>query len=159
MPVVLSYSEARTQVEQSVERFDRNRDIYARPNYKETQVRVEFIDPLFEALGSFTQFSEQLSIRTIHFDDDAGVARYDKMVALVECMLDLHKKLEATTIPADKTLYRRQIEATVRQIDVLVYELYGVDGGGDRDCEGGVRVWTTKVAKRAKNAKGECPRR
>jgi hypothetical protein len=34
--------------------------------------------------------------------------------------------LAAATTPADKELYRRQIEATDRQIDGLVYELYGL---------------------------------
>ncbi len=34
-----------------VERFDRNRDQYRSPAYNETQARVEFIDPLFYALG------------------------------------------------------------------------------------------------------------
>ena len=72
------------------------------------------------------QYIEQLPIRTINFDDPADVARHDKMVALVERMLDLHKKLAAATIPADKTLYQRQIEATDRQIDALVYGLYGL---------------------------------
>ncbi len=48
------------------------------------------------------------------------------MVALVERMLELHKKLAAAAIPADKALYQRQIEATDRQIDALVYELYGL---------------------------------
>jgi hypothetical protein len=69
---------------------------------------------------------EQLPIRTINFDDPADVARHDKMVALVERMLELHRKLAAATIPADKTLYQRQIAATDRQIDALVYELYGL---------------------------------
>ena len=71
---------------------------------------------------------EQLPIRTINFDDPADVARHDKMVALVERMLGLHKKLAAATIPADKQLYQRQIEATDRQIDALVLELYGLTG-------------------------------
>jgi hypothetical protein len=48
------------------------------------------------------------------------------MVALVERMLALHKKLATATIPADKELCQRQIEATDRQIDGLVYELYGL---------------------------------
>ena len=39
-------------------------------------------------------------------------------------MLALHRKLAAASIPADKKLYERQIEATDRQIDALVYELY-----------------------------------
>lgn len=39
------------QVLQLIERFERNLDHYKRPAYKETQVRVEFIDPFFESLG------------------------------------------------------------------------------------------------------------
>jgi hypothetical protein len=39
--------------------------------------------------------------------------------------LGLHKKLAAATIPADKELYQRQIEATDDEIDTLMYELYG----------------------------------
>ena len=54
------------------------------------------------------------------------MVRHDKMVALVERMPALHCKLAAATIPADKELYQRQIEATDRQIDALVYELYGL---------------------------------
>jgi hypothetical protein len=73
-----------------------------------------------------TNYLKPFPIRTINFDDPADVARHDKMVALVECMLALHKKLAAATIPADKELYQRQIEATDRQIDALVYELYGL---------------------------------
>ena len=34
-----------------VERFERNRDAYHSGRYNETQVRHEFIDPLFIALG------------------------------------------------------------------------------------------------------------
>ena len=67
---------------------------------------------------------KRFPIRTINFDDPVDVARHDKMVALVERMLDLHKKLAAATIPADKELYQRQIEATDLRIDELVYELY-----------------------------------
>jgi hypothetical protein len=74
----------------------------------------------------FTQFIEQLPIRTIDFDDPADVALHDRLVALVTAMLDLHSKLEAATIAADKELYQRQTEATDRQIDALVYELYGL---------------------------------
>ncbi len=46
------------------------------------------------------------------------------MVALVERMLDLHKQLSAATLPYDRERLRRQIEATDREIDDLVYELY-----------------------------------
>src|SRR5881396_235976 len=34
-----------------VERFDRNREAYRSGQYNETQLRREFLDPLFKALG------------------------------------------------------------------------------------------------------------
>jgi uncharacterized protein YjhX (UPF0386 family) len=80
-------------------------------------------------LRFFGQYLEGFPICTINFDDPEVVARYDKMVSLVERMLELHKKLAAATIPADKKLYQRQIEATDRQIDALAYELYGLTEG------------------------------
>jgi len=46
------------------------------------------------------------------------------MVELVERMLDLHKQLAEARMPQAQTLLKRQIEATDRQIDNLVYELY-----------------------------------
>lgn len=67
-----------------------------------------------------------LPICTIDFTDPIDKARHDRVVALVEHIMALHKKLAAATIPADKVLYERQIEATDRQIDALVYELYGL---------------------------------
>jgi len=38
-------------VKRLVDRFDQNRDAYVSGSYNETQLRREFIDPLFEALG------------------------------------------------------------------------------------------------------------
>jgi hypothetical protein len=78
--------------------------------------------------GAFTkirtnQFA-RLPIRTIDFTNPADVARHDRMVALVEQMLDLHKRLSAENNPQMKTMLQRQIDATDRQIDRLVYELY-----------------------------------
>jgi len=43
--------QARRQVEGLVERFASNLDVYKRDEYKEERVRVEFINPFFEALG------------------------------------------------------------------------------------------------------------
>lgn len=34
-----------------VERFDSNRESYMAGEYKEAQIRIEFIDPFFEQLG------------------------------------------------------------------------------------------------------------
>jgi len=46
------------------------------------------------------------------------------MVELVEGMLKLHKRLGEVKTEHQKTVLQRQIEATDRQIDRLVYELY-----------------------------------
>ena len=78
-----------------------------------------------------------IPIRTIHFDDSADVARHDQMVALVERMLDLHRQLPQSGGEAQK-LIAAQIEAPDREIDALVYDLYGLDGRGDNDCGGAV---------------------
>jgi len=39
------------EVKRLVERFERNRDAYRSSEYNEAQARLEFIDPLFKALG------------------------------------------------------------------------------------------------------------
>ena len=41
-------------------------------------------------------------------------------------MLDLHKELAAAKTPAAQTALQRQLDATDRQIDQLVYQLYGL---------------------------------
>ncbi len=59
------------------------------------------------------------------------------MVALVERMLALHQQLAAAKIGHDKTALQRQIEATDKQIDQLVYELYGLSEEEIKIVEGG----------------------
>ncbi len=53
-------------------------------------------------------------------------ARHDRMVELVERMLDLHKRLQVVRTEHDKEVLRRQIAGTDDEIDRLVYELYGL---------------------------------
>ena len=68
----------------------------------------------------------KIPIHPIDFSDPVDVARHDRMVALVEQMLALHKQLPQARTPHEQTALERQIEATDRQIDALVYELYGL---------------------------------
>jgi hypothetical protein len=68
----------------------------------------------------------QLPIRTINFSDPADKARHDRMVQLVTAMLALHKHKAAARTKVEQDLYQHQIAATDRQIDALVYELYGL---------------------------------
>ena len=71
-------------------------------------------------------YVSQIPIRTIDFSDPADVARHDSLVSLVDRMLVLHKQLQEARTPHDEIALQRQIEATDRQIDALVYELYGL---------------------------------
>ena len=48
------------------------------------------------------------------------------MEELVERMLELHKRHAAEANPQVKTILQRQIDATDKQIDGLVYALYGL---------------------------------
>ncbi|MDN7024026.1 restriction endonuclease subunit R [Methanoculleus sp. FWC-SCC1] len=65
-------------------------------------------------------------IRTIDPASPADVARHDRMVALVEQMLDLNKRLQAAKAPHEREVLAGMIDATDRQIDRLVYEIYGL---------------------------------
>jgi type I restriction-modification system DNA methylase subunit len=69
-------------------------------------------------------YLSQLPIRIINFTDSADKARHDRMVVLVEQMLSLHKRLAEAKTDHEKTNLKRQLDATDRQIDRLVYELY-----------------------------------
>jgi hypothetical protein len=70
------------------------------------------------------QFLSQLPIRIIDFAVPADRERHDRMVALVEEMLALHRRLAATRTDHEQTNLKRQIDAADRRIDRLVYDLY-----------------------------------
>jgi len=53
-------------------------------------------------------------------------AQHDKLVALVENMLELHKKYHEARMERDKELYERQVKIVDAQIDGPVYDLYGL---------------------------------
>jgi hypothetical protein len=79
----------------------------------------------------------RVSLRPIDFSDPKDVARHDKMVRLVERMLDLHKRLPEAKTKNDRELIERQIKATDDEIDALVYELYGLTDEEIAIVEGG----------------------
>jgi hypothetical protein len=62
--------------------------------------------------------------------------RHDKMVELVEWILDLHKQLPKAKTPHEQESLKRTIAATDNQIDTLVYELYGLTDSEIRIVEG-----------------------
>ena len=71
------------------------------------------------------------------FSNPADKARHDKMVQLVQRMLELNRRLGSATVPHDKEALQRQIDATDRQIDKLIYELYGLTEEEIKIVEGG----------------------
>jgi hypothetical protein len=72
------------------------------------------------------QYMEKVPIRPIEMTNLTDKARHDQMVHLVEQMLSLHQQLATAKTPQDQTVLKRQIDTTDRQIDQLVYELYGL---------------------------------
>jgi hypothetical protein len=72
------------------------------------------------------RFIEQLPIPTIDFSNPTEKAQHDKLVSLVDNMLELQKKYHEAGMERDKELYERQIRIVDAQIDRLVYGLYGL---------------------------------
>ncbi|MCW3133290.1 MAG: N-6 DNA methylase [Methanophagales archaeon] len=72
------------------------------------------------------QDAKKFPIHTLDFSNPTDKAQHDKLVALVESMLELQRKYHETRIERDKELYERQIKIVDAQIDRLVYDLYGL---------------------------------
>jgi len=74
-------------------------------------------------------YVQKLPIRPIDFNNPTDKANHDKMVQLVEIMLTLNQKLKTNLDSHSRTVLKRQIDATDRQIDNLVYQLYDLTKG------------------------------
>jgi hypothetical protein len=67
-----------------------------------------------------------IPIYTPDLDDPLDAGRYDRLVTLVTGMLELQKHLSQTTSEREKRLIMQEITSIDRQIDSLVYGLYGL---------------------------------
>ncbi len=72
------------------------------------------------------QYMEKVPIRVIDLKKKSDEVIHDRMVSLVDQMLTLNNRLLEVKTGHERTALQRQIEATDRQIDQLVYELYGL---------------------------------
>lgn len=80
-----------------------------------------------ESFPQVTIFSlEQLPIRSLDASNPGDKAPHDRMVALVGQMLAAQEQLAAARSDQDKDFYGNKCAALDRQIDALVYELYGL---------------------------------
>ena len=84
------------------------------------------------------QYVGKLPIYNINFDNPDDVAKHDRMVELVETMLELNKKLPKAKTDHNKNLIQRQIDYTDSEIDKLVYKLYGLTDDEIKIVEGEV---------------------
>jgi predicted type IV restriction endonuclease len=69
-------------------------------------------------------YVSQLPIRGTSTDDAKDVALRDQVIGHVKQMLSLQRQLSKAKVANDRTALKRQIDATDKQIDHLIYELY-----------------------------------
>jgi len=67
-----------------------------------------------------------LPIRVSAFSDKNDQTLHDCIVESVELMLELQQRFTTAKTEHEKTVIQRQIDATDKQIDQLIYELYGL---------------------------------
>ncbi len=82
------------------------------------------------------QYMEQVPIRLLNLTNPSEKARHDKMVIFVEQMLVVQKQLAAAQSDKDKDFYTHRCDGLDRQIDALVYELYGLTAEEIKIVEG-----------------------
>jgi hypothetical protein len=81
------------------------------------KLRGDFYEPGYVFMKNFP-------VHKIDFTNPAEIEKHDRMVNLVERMLELHKREPLTPQEADRL--EREISATDAAIDQLVYDLYGL---------------------------------
>ena len=83
------------------------------------------------------QYMEKVPIREINPKNKDDRVTHEVIVKLVEKMLTLYQQLAFSKAPQDTNLLQRQIAATDKQIDQLVYALYGLTDEEIALVEGG----------------------
>jgi len=74
----------------------------------------------------WTQFIEKLPIKIINSKNPAEKRLYESIISLVNIILELNTHLSSAKTPDEETMLQCQIDAVDKQIDNLVYELYGL---------------------------------
>ena len=69
---------------------------------------------------------EQLPVRIPNLEMPSEKEAYERIIALVDQILDLNQKRISSHTPHEQTVIERQITAIDSQIDRLVYDLYGL---------------------------------
>ena len=80
--------------------------------------------------------AKRLPIPNIDLNNKQDKEMHDKMVALVDSIIALNKKLSVEKNPNAVTMINRQINAVDKQIDSLVYKLYNLSDEEKKIIEG-----------------------
>jgi len=83
------------------------------------------------------KYLQKIPIHTIDFNNPSEKAIHDKLVSLVDRMLELRKKKNSLPPSAEREKIEREITITDEKIDEIVYGLYGVIGEERTLVEGG----------------------
>jgi adenine-specific DNA-methyltransferase len=81
------------------------------------------------------EFLNPFCFPEINLKDTKQKQIHDNLVALVDVMLDLNKKIQ-TAKGSQKDQIQRQIEKTDKEIDEIVYKLYGITEDAKKIIEG-----------------------
>jgi hypothetical protein len=81
---------------------------------------------MFNIVNIDPRYLKKVPFIRLNFENPRDKSRYDRMISLVESMLQLHKDVLKTKTDQARIVIQRQIDATDKQIDALVYELYGL---------------------------------
>ena len=79
---------------------------------------------------------EKLPIKNLNLDDKQDKEIYDKLVNLVDNIIDLNKKLSSEKNPNTIEMLNTRIQAVDAAIDKIVYSLYGLNDDEIRIIEG-----------------------
>ena len=79
---------------------------------------------------------EKLPIKNLNLDDKQDKEIYDKLVNLVDSIIDLNKKLSSEKNPNTNEMLNARIQAVDKAIDKIVYSLYNLTDEEIRVIEG-----------------------
>lgn len=133
-------------IHQLVAKFSENCEAYRSGRYNEARLRQEFLDPFFAALGwdvyntkdVAPEYSDVVIEESLEVEGTAKAPDYAFKIGRVRKFF-VEAKKPAVDIQYDihpAYQLRREIESTDRQIDALVYQLYGLTDEEIRIVEG-----------------------
>ena len=81
-------------------------------------------------------YLEKLPIPEIDYTNKKEQQNHDKLVTLVDQMLETQKLYHTAKLERDKKLYKQKIDIIDNKIDKLVYKLYGLKNDEIKIVEG-----------------------